>query len=79
MSTRVRPCITPGLATTRIRLEGQVLSFNQAKHVGVMPGSRVILKKAVPLLHKELLRGLVLFEGAVPASLLNPALHHLVR
>ena len=61
------------------RLEGQVLSFNQAKHVGVMPGSRVILKKAVPLLHKELLRGLVLFEGAMPVALLNPALHHLVH
>ena len=61
------------------RLEGQVLSFNQAKHVGVMTGSRVILKKAVPLLHKELLRGLVLLEGAMPVSLLNPALHHLVH
>ena len=61
------------------RLEGQVLSINQAKQVGVMPGSRVILKKAVPRLHKELLRGLVLFEGCMPVSLLNPALHHLVH
>ena len=61
------------------RLEGEVLSFNQARQVGVIPGSRVILKKAVPRLQKELLLGLVLLEGALPVSLLNPALHHLVH
>ena len=61
------------------RLEGQVVSFNEAKRLGVLPGARVVDKRALPDIKRALLRGLVLLEGSMPASTLNPALHHLVH
>ena len=61
------------------RLEGQVVSADEARHLGVVPGSRVIKKRDVPGIHKDLVRGLVMLEGSVPFSTLKPVLHHIVH
>ena len=61
------------------RLEGQVVSSDEAKRLRVVPGSCLVEKDVLPELHQELVRGLVLLEGSLPAHSLNPALHHLVH
>ena len=67
------------LVYTLRRLEGQVVSWADATRLGVLPGSRVIDKDALPDLKEALVRGLVLLEGSLPVSTINPALHHLVH
>lgn len=61
------------------RLDGQVLSVEEATKLGVELGSRVIDKDSIPTLRQELIRGLVLLEGSFPVGHLNPAMHHLVH
>ena len=61
------------------RLEGQVVSAAEARRQGVLPGSRVINKRDLPGIHKDLVRGLVMMEGSLPFSNINPAMHHLVH
>lgn len=61
------------------RLEGQVHSFEEANRLGVLPGSFVVNKVDVRKCHTDLIRGLVLLEGCLPLSQLNPAMHHFVH
>ncbi len=61
------------------RLAGQVLCKAEAQTRGVLPGSPVIDKDAIPIIQKELMYGLVLLEGIFPPDHLNPAMHHLAH
>lgn len=61
------------------QLDGQVHSYDAAQKLGVLPGSRVIDKRKLKEIHKALIRGLSLLEGALPPSHLNPGMHHFVH
>lgn len=61
------------------RLDGQVYSYNDAKRLNVLPGSRVIDKRELNNIHSDLVKGLCLLEGCLPISHLNPGLHHFVH
>jgi hypothetical protein len=61
------------------RLDGQVYSFNRAKELNILPGSRAIDKRELNEIHSDLVKGLCLFEGCLPISHLNPGLHHFVH
>ena len=58
------------------RLEGQVHSFETARNLDILPGSRTVDKRKIKEIHSDLIRGLCLLEGCLPLSHLNPALHH---
>ena len=57
------------------RLGGQVVSEFEAKRLGVLPGSRLLARRNLSSVHKDLIRGLVMLEGSLPACHLNPLLH----
>ena len=61
------------------RLDGQVLSVNEAENIGVEPGQRALFKEAIPKMRDLVVRGLVLIEGSFPIDHLNPGMHHLVH
>jgi len=61
------------------RLDGQVVSVEEAVRLGVTPGSRSIKKSEIAGIHDDLVRALVLLEGCFPVDHLNPAMHHLVH
>ena len=61
------------------RLEGQVHSFDTATELGLLPGSSSISKRDLQQIHNDLVRSLCLFEGCIPTTHLNPALHHFVH
>ena len=61
------------------RLDGQVVSAAEASRLGIEPGSHCLDKMAIKEAGKALVLGLVLLEGCLPCSHLNPALHHLVH
>ena len=61
------------------RLFGQTVSFEEAEKLGVEPGSPVVTKRSMPRVAKDLIGGLVLFEGSLPGCQLNPLLHRLVH
>ena len=61
------------------RLIGQVYSWNRAKAMGILPGSRGVDKTKLQQIHSDLVMGLCLLEGCLPISFLNPALHHFVH
>ena len=58
------------------RLDGQVVSISEARHLRVEPGSRVLDKGSTPHLREALIRGFVLLEGSFPVATINPAVHH---
>ena len=60
-------------------LDGQVVSAAEAEEIGVMAGSHVLKKTAIPHAGELVVLGLVLLEGSFPIAHLNPALHHLVH
>lgn len=62
------------------RLDGQVHSHETAvHHLGITPGSRTVPKNIVRRANADLIRSLCLFEGCIPTTHLNPALHHFVH
>ena len=61
------------------RLTGQVVCMAEAISLGVLPGSKVIDRRTISSIRKQLIRGLVLLEGSFPVGHLNPALHHVVH
>ena len=61
------------------RLDGQVVSAAEASRLGIEPGSHSLDKMDIKAAGEDLVRGLVLLEGCLPGSHLNPALHHLVH
>ena len=61
------------------RLDGQVHSFDAARNLNILPGSRTIDPLENSLIHRDLIVGLCLLEGCLPVAHLHPALHHLVH
>lgn len=58
------------------RLIGQVHSHDEAVGLGITPGSKTVAKNIIRSANNDLIRSLCLFEGCVPTTYLNPALHH---
>ena len=58
------------------RLYGQPLSVDEAHKLGLDPGLFSIKKSTIPNIGQDLVLGLVMFEGSIPESTLNPAAHH---
>ena len=48
------------------RLDGQVYSYEDAKVLGILPGGRVLVRGSLKTLHQDMVKALVLVEGAVP-------------
>ena len=69
------------LASSLRRLDGQVHSYERAKHLGILPGSRALGHAEIDSINDDLIRALVLFlEGSVPVIMyLIPSIHHLVH
>lgn len=61
------------------QLDGQVHSFERAKILGILPGSRSVAKDGLDAVHRILILGLVLLEGAFPPTQLNPGMKHFVH
>ena len=61
------------------RLDGQVHSYSNAELHGILSGSRTIDKREIADIHSDLVCGLCMLEGCLPASHLNPGLHHFVH
>ena len=66
-------------AWTMRRLDGQVYCYEDAVRLGILPGSRVLVRCKIKGLHKDLICALVLIEGAVPIGHLTPTWHHFVH
>ena len=59
------------------RLTGQVCSYDVATHeLGILPGSRYVVKKLVKTIQRELVKALGLLEGCQPIDYLKPIRHH---
>jgi hypothetical protein len=59
------------------RLTGQVCSYDVATRVlGILPGSRYVVKKLVKTIQRELVKALGLLEGCQPIDYLKPIRHH---
>ena len=54
------------------RYEGQVYSYETAKKLGILPGSRVLVAEKVKAIKGDMIRALVLLEGCVPIAVLIP-------
>ena len=67
------------LASALRRLEGQVQSYERAKALGILPGSRALKHAEIDAIHKDLVRSLALLEGCIPVSYLIPSTHHFVH
>lgn len=67
------------LASALRRLDGQVYSYDMAKSLGILPGSRAINHAEIDGINQDLIRALVLLEGCVPATYLIPSMHHLAH
>ena len=67
------------LASALRRLDGQVKSYEMAKSLGILPGSRAINHTEIDAIGKDLIRALVLLEGCVHVTYLIPSMHHLVH
>lgn len=58
------------------RLMGQVHSFMEAKRLNILPGSRTLRPSDFDAIKRDLILALVLLNGCLPITQLNPALHH---
>ena len=58
---------------------GQVHSWNMCNRLRVSPGSFCVDKGYVRACHVGIIRALVMLEGVLPASQLNPGMHHFVH
>ena len=61
------------------RLDGQVVSKAEAESLGLAPGTRVLKRSTIQSINADLVRGLVMLEGSLPRSFINPAMHHFVH
>ena len=61
------------------RLDGLVISINEAKRIGVLPGSHVLPKGIIDSVTEDLILGIIMLEGCLPLTLLNTTLHHLLH
>ena len=59
------------------RLDGQVYSWDDARRMNILPGSRVLDPTQIACIHTALIIALCLLEGCLPVPHLNPGLHHL--
>ena len=57
------------------RLLGQTYSYDFAKILRILPGSRAVNKGDIPLFGRDLRRAFVLFEGCTPIDHLKPVFH----
>ena len=76
------PAVHMGLVTLvdAVRqLQGQVASYKLAKRLGIRPGSRFLERRRLTRLQRQMVRGLIMLEGSMPACHLNPLLHRLVH
>ena len=61
------------------RLLGQVHCFDEATRLRILPGSRSVDNTILLRVNGEVIRGLVLFTGALPIGHFNPGAHHFVH
>ena len=61
------------------RLDGQVHSFEQCKSLGILPGSRSVVKDNLDAVGTDLKFGPVLFNGAMSPGHLKPGVKHFVH
>ena len=61
------------------RLDGQVISKEEADTLGVRPGSQIVHKASLTQVHRDLILGLCMLEGSLPACHLNPLLHRVAH
>ena len=61
------------------RLDGLVVSIDEARRLGVLPGSHVLPKGILDRVNLDLVLGIVMLEGCFPISILNTTLHHLLH
>jgi len=61
------------------QLDGLVFSQHEAEDMGIRPGSHAVQKRNIIHIHKDMVRGLVMLEGCLPAMHLNPLLHRFVH
>lgn len=67
------------LASALRRLDGQVYSYERAKEIGILPGSRALKDDIIDSIHRDLVIALVLLEGSAPVGNLIPSTHHIVH
>ena len=67
------------MSFTLRRLDGLVISINEARRIGVIPGSHVLPKGIVRNVTKDLILDIVMLEGCLPVTILNTTLHHLLH
>ena len=58
------------------KLLGQVHSFDEAVRMHILPGSRSVDKRGIPLLQRQVILGLILLTGCFPIGHINPGAHH---
>ena len=75
---RLREAIVK-FAWTMRRLDGQIYSFDAAIKLGILPGSRVLVRGEIKKLHGDMICALVMIEGSVPVGHLIPTWHHFVH
>ena len=61
------------------RYAGQVYSYEAAKAMGILPGSRVLVAARLKTIKGDLICAIVLLEGCVPIAYLIPTWHHFVH
>ena len=61
------------------RLDGLVISIDEAKRIGVEPGCHCLPKGAIHSINEDLILGIVMLEGCVPLEILNTTLHHVLH
>ena len=78
----VVPAFTTALllfAWSMRQLLGQTHSYEFAKVLGILPGSRTLFKAFIKKIGEDLRRSLALFEGCTPIDHLKPVFHHFVH
>ena len=61
------------------RLDGQVVSQSEAERMRIEPGMHVLDRRSLTEIHMDIIIGLVMLEGSLPACHLNPLLHRFVH
>ena len=61
------------------RLDGLVVSIDEAIRLGICPGSHAFPKGTLEHVMKDLILGVVMLEGCFPITILNTTLHHILH
>lgn len=61
------------------QLDGQVHSYEMARKLSILPGSRTVKRDDVDNMERDVICGLSLLNGCLPQSHLNPGLKHFVH